>query len=154
MAPVFSKLNVGSFTAAYGRNRPMIQRVLNLGFTAWMIGGTYMALRAKPKGSKDSGEGRTSSKRKGKAGKGDDAGDATKPKRVQVDAVFYARLRAILRIVIPGIRSKEAMLLIMHSSLLVFRTAVSIYVANLDGKYVFVVVTRPLGAALTISAES
>jgi ATP-binding cassette, subfamily D (ALD), peroxisomal long-chain fatty acid import protein len=130
MAPAFSKPDVRRFAAVYGRNRPMIQRVLNLGFTAWMIGGTYYALRAKPK---DSGEGRAGSKRKGKAGK-DDAGDATKPKRVQVDAVFYARLRAILRIVIPGIRSKEAMLLIMHSSLLVFRTAVSIYVANLDGK--------------------
>jgi ATP-binding cassette, subfamily D (ALD), peroxisomal long-chain fatty acid import protein len=130
MAPVFSKIDIGRFAAVYGRNRPMIQRVLNLGFTAWMIGGTYYALRAKPK---DSGEGRAGSKRKGKAGK-DNTGDATKPKRVQVDAVFYARLRAILRIVIPGIRSKEAMLLIMHSSLLVFRTAISIYVANLDGK--------------------
>ncbi len=56
----------------------------------------------------------------------------------QVDAVFYQRLSRILRIVIPSIRSKEAMLLVMHSSLLIFRTAISLYVAALDGKYVLV----------------
>ena len=57
-------------------------------------------------------------------------------RRKQVDAVFYQRLSNILRIVIPGIRSKEAMLLCMHSSLLIFRTVISLYVAALDGKYV------------------
>jgi ATP-binding cassette, subfamily D (ALD), peroxisomal long-chain fatty acid import protein len=53
-----------------------------------------------------------------------------------VDALFYQRLSTILRIVIPSIRSKEALLLVMHSSLLIFRTAISLYVAALDGKYV------------------
>ena len=52
----------------------------------------------------------------------------------QVDDVFYKRLSNILRIVIPGIKSKEALLLCMHSSLLVFRTVISLYVASLDGK--------------------
>jgi len=52
----------------------------------------------------------------------------------QVDDVFYKRLSNILRIVIPGIKSKEALLLCMHSSLLIFRTAISLYVASLDGK--------------------
>ena len=133
MAPVFSKPQIQAFTRAYGRNRPLIQRILNLGFAAWMIGGTYLALQAKPR---DPGQGRTKHKSGGGRGKNtaSDKDGSSKPKRVQVDAVFYARLRAILRIVIPGIRSKEAMLLVMHTSLLVFRTAVSIYVANLDGK--------------------
>lgn len=54
----------------------------------------------------------------------------------QVDAVFYQRLSNILKIVIPSIRSKEAMLLFMHSSLLIFRTVISLYVAALDGMYV------------------
>lgn len=53
---------------------------------------------------------------------------------LQVDALFYQRLSVILRIVIPSIRSKEALLLVTHSSLLVFRTAISLYVAALDGK--------------------
>jgi len=52
----------------------------------------------------------------------------------QVDDVFYKRLSNILKIVIPGIKSKEALLLCMHSSLLIFRTAISLYVASLDGK--------------------
>ena len=55
---------------------------------------------------------------------------------MQVDAVFYQRLSHILRIVIPGIRSKEALLLFMHSSLLIFRTVISLYVAGLDGRSV------------------
>ncbi|KAG9314614.1 adrenoleukodystrophy protein [Chiua virens] len=58
------------------------------------------------------------------------------PPRVAVDALFYQRLRVILRIVIPSVRSKEALLLVMHSSLLVLRTAISLYVAALDGKIV------------------
>ena len=52
----------------------------------------------------------------------------------QIDAVFYQRLSAILRIVIPSLRSKEALLLVMHSSLLIFRTVISLYVAALDGR--------------------
>ena len=55
---------------------------------------------------------------------------------MQVDAVFYQRLSMILRIVIPSIRSKEAGLLFMHSSLLIFRTVISLYVAALDGRCV------------------
>jgi len=56
------------------------------------------------------------------------------PSAEQVDDIFYKRLSNILRIVIPGIKSKEALLLCMHSSLLIFRTAISLYVASLDGK--------------------
>lgn len=129
MAPVFSKMDLDRFSAAYSRHRPTIQRLLNVGFAVWTLGSTYYGLTAK---RKDSGQARASSRRKAKdGGKGN---DSAQPQRVRVDAVFYQRLRVLLRIVIPGIRSKEAMLLIMHSSLLVFRTAISIYVANLDGK--------------------
>lgn len=55
---------------------------------------------------------------------------------IQVDAVFFTRLRRILRIVIPSIRSKEATLLILHSIFLVLRTLLSLYVASLDGAIV------------------
>jgi ATP-binding cassette subfamily D (ALD) long-chain fatty acid import protein len=42
----------------------------------------------------------------------------------------------LLRIVIPGFRSKEFLLLMTHSGFLVFRTLVSLYVADLDGRLV------------------
>ncbi|KAG8851540.1 hypothetical protein FRB91_007773 [Serendipita sp. 411] len=132
MPPVFSKPDLKPYADAYIRHRPNIQRVLNLGFAVWTIGGTYWALQAKPK---NAGQGRGSSRRS-KKGEANAAGDSSKPKRVQIDALFYQRLKALLRIVIPGIRSREAMLLVMHSSLLVFRTAISIYVAKLDGRVV------------------
>jgi ATP-binding cassette subfamily D (ALD) long-chain fatty acid import protein len=130
MAPAFSKMDVERFTAAYSRNRPTIQRLLRLAFAAWTLGSTYYGLTAR---RGDSGQARANNRRKKDGGKGN---EAAKPHRVRIDAVIYQRLRVILRIVIPGIRSKEAMLLIMHSSLLVFRTAISIYVANLDGRCV------------------
>ncbi|KAJ3486150.1 hypothetical protein NLI96_g4434 [Meripilus lineatus] len=70
---------------------------------------------------------------------------------MQVDAVFYQRLSHILKIVIPSIRSKEALLLFMHSSLLIFRTVISLYVAALDGKIVASLVrAQPLSFLLNI----
>jgi ATP-binding cassette subfamily D (ALD) long-chain fatty acid import protein len=76
----------------------------------------------------------SASKGKGKAREQLSSAEAGKPPRVAIDAVFYQRLSRILRLVIPGLRSKEALLLVMHSSLLIFRTAISLYVAALDGK--------------------
>lgn len=73
----------------------------------------------------DSGGGKRG--RRGKKGKGP---------RVDVDAVFFQRLRRLLRIVIPGTSSKEAMLLIMHTTFLILRTFISLYVAELDGRIV------------------
>ncbi|EXX78280.1 uncharacterized protein OCT59_022927 [Rhizophagus irregularis] len=61
---------------------------------------------------------------------------ARQKKRVEVDAIFFERLKRILKIVIPGIRSKELWLLIIHSGFLVFRTILSVYVAALDGRIV------------------
>lgn len=42
----------------------------------------------------------------------------------------------LLRIVIPGLRSKEAFLLLSHTIFLVLRTMLSLYVADLDGRIV------------------
>ncbi|XP_006454612.1 hypothetical protein AGABI2DRAFT_147969 [Agaricus bisporus var. bisporus H97] len=115
-------------TRTYANNRPLIQRVLNISFGFYFLGTTYYGLFGAKKGTRS---------RKGK-GKIQIGGKSTEERseRVAVDAVFYQRLARILRIVIPGIRSKEALLLLMHSSLLVFRTAISLYVAALDGKIV------------------
>lgn len=49
---------------------------------------------------------------------------------------FWQRFRALLRIVIPSIRSREALLLLAHSCFLVLRTVLSLAVAKLDGRIV------------------
>ncbi|KAH8835936.1 ABC transporter transmembrane region 2-domain-containing protein [Flagelloscypha sp. PMI_526] len=123
------KASVANFTKFYSSHRPAIQRALNFTFILYVLGTTYKGLSARPPSSGSSRKGRST---KGK----DDKEDDNKPQRVAVDALFYQRLSAILKIVIPGFRSKEALLLVMHSSLLIFRTAISLYVASLDGKIV------------------
>ncbi len=62
--------------------------------------------------------------------------------KVRVDAVFAARLRRLLAIVLPGIRSKEFALLALHTCFLVSRTLLSIYVSRLDGTIVQAIVDR------------
>lgn len=54
----------------------------------------------------------------------------------QVDAIFWQRLARLLRIVLPSYRSQEASLLLLHSFFLVARTALSLYIASLDGAIV------------------
>ncbi|KAF9265656.1 hypothetical protein L218DRAFT_1075743 [Marasmius fiardii PR-910] len=119
------KEQISLFSKSYSAHRPLVQRILNISFVLYVLGTTFRGLSARPA--------RPSALSRG--GKSNDK-DAGKSSRVAVDAIFYQRLARILKIVIPGIRSKEAMLLFMHSSLLVFRTAISLYVAALDGKIV------------------
>ncbi|KIK71371.1 hypothetical protein GYMLUDRAFT_186063 [Collybiopsis luxurians FD-317 M1] len=121
------KKHLDQLSKLYAARRPLIQRVLNISFVLYVLGTTYRGFvsRPAPLGS--------SSKQKKSKGKDEDSG---RPPRVAVDALFYRRLRHILSILIPGMRSKEALMIIMHSSLLVLRTAISVYVAALDGKIV------------------
>ncbi|KAG8888118.1 hypothetical protein FRB98_008384 [Tulasnella sp. 332] len=122
-----SRLPKGKHLAStYALHRPVIQRAITVSFVLYILGNSYYAF-ARPQANSSSRTSKRSSKGKGKDGK---------PPRVEVDAVFYERLSGLLRIVIPGLKSKEAMLLVMHSSFLVFRTVLSLYVADLDGKIV------------------
>ncbi|KAF7597619.1 hypothetical protein BBP40_000097 [Aspergillus hancockii] len=57
-------------------------------------------------------------------------------KKVGVNREFFRSLLRLLKIVIPGWRSKELRLLMGHSVFLVLRTLLSLYVAELDGKLV------------------
>lgn len=63
-------------------------------------------------------------------------GEATTRKRVEINREFFKNLLRLLKIVIPGWKSKELKLLISHSFFLVIRTFISLYVAELDGKLV------------------
>ncbi|MCJ1432838.1 hypothetical protein MMC27_002196 [Xylographa pallens] len=63
-------------------------------------------------------------------------GEATIKKRVELNREFFKNLLRLLKIVMPGWRSKELRLLLTHSFFLVIRTLISLYVAELDGKLV------------------
>ncbi|KAK2861347.1 hypothetical protein FQN49_004298 [Arthroderma sp. PD_2] len=71
------------------------------------------------------------------AGAGSDSkeGGASR-KKVGLNREFLRNLLRLLKIVIPGWKSKELRLLISHSVFLVLRTLLSLYVAELDGKLV------------------
>ncbi|EQB52522.1 ABC transporter transmembrane region 2 [Colletotrichum gloeosporioides Cg-14] len=63
--------------------------------------------------------------------------DVTKKRRkVELNREFFRSLLRLLKIVIPGWRSKEARLLISHSFFLVVRTLISLKVAAMDGAIV------------------
>ncbi|KAB5586008.1 ABC transporter transmembrane region 2-domain-containing protein [Coniochaeta sp. 2T2.1] len=59
-----------------------------------------------------------------------------KRKRVELNREFFRSLLKLLKIVVPGWRSKEARLLISHSFFLVLRTLISVKVAAMDGAIV------------------
>lgn len=69
---------------------------------------------------------------------GDDTAESSgiPRKKVELNREFLLNLLRLLKIVIPGWKSKELRLLISHTVFLVLRTVLSLYVAELDGKLV------------------
>lgn len=59
-----------------------------------------------------------------------------KRRKIELDRTFFKNLLRLLRICIPGWRSKEMRLLLTHSLCLVVRTLISLKVAAMDGKLV------------------
>ncbi|OAP55849.1 hypothetical protein AYL99_10001 [Fonsecaea erecta] len=68
--------------------------------------------------------------------KNDKQQEEHRKKRVEINREFFRNLLRLLKIVIPGWRSKELRLIVSHSVFLVIRTLLSLYVAELDGKVV------------------
>ncbi|CAJ2511869.1 Uu.00g074940.m01.CDS01 [Anthostomella pinea] len=65
-----------------------------------------------------------------------DGTDTTAKKKVELNREFFRSLGRLLKIVVPGVRSKETRLLISHSFFLVVRTVISLKVAEMDGAIV------------------
>ena len=63
-------------------------------------------------------------------------------KRISVNDAFCKQLVHLLRIIIPGLWTKECALLALHTASLVSRTFLSVYVAQLDGYIVKAIVQR------------
>ncbi|KAM3441905.1 hypothetical protein MY4824_001319 [Beauveria thailandica] len=77
-----------------------------------------------------------SSRRAAVSQPGDASGPDAPRKKVALDREFFRSLMRLIRIVVPGWRSKEARLLISHSFFLVLRTLISLKVAEMDGAIV------------------
>lgn len=137
-----ARAHLHALLAAYLHHRPTIQKGLTGGFVLYCIGSTYLSLTGR--GVKAGRESSASTKKRGKGGLCLTIGSlralipvGSKSTRGSVnDPLFFSRLKKLIRIVIPSLRSREAAMLALHSAFLLARTALSLYVADLDGRYV------------------
>lgn len=67
---------------------------------------------------------------------------SSEKKRGALDPLFLRQLLVLLKIMVPGIFSKEAGIIALHSFILVCRTFLSIYVAGLEGRIVKAIVQK------------
>jgi len=110
----------------YMAHRTGAQRVLTAGFVVFCIysaAGNLLGKYHKPGQETGSSKSRKRSRRK-----------STTNKTSVSDPVFQQNLKRLLRIVIPSLKSRESAMLLLHTVFLVARTALSLYVADLDGR--------------------
>ena len=120
---------ISEFTSLYLKHRTKISRAVYLTLFVALIHRIHNAIAEQEAASRRQAELRS------RPSTGEvDVGQ--KKKRVEINREFFRNLLRLLKIVIPGIRSKEFRLLISHSVFLVLRTLLSLYVAELDGKVV------------------
>ncbi|WWC88124.1 uncharacterized protein L201_003028 [Kwoniella dendrophila CBS 6074] len=137
------RTNLKKFLDVYLQHRPIIQRILTAGFVLYCIGTTFAALTGRASVKSKSGDG--GGRRKGGGGSRDSKKTTASPN----DPLFHIRLKRLLRIVIPSLKSREAIMLALHSTFLVTRTGISLYVAELDGRIVSSLVTAQPALFLT-----
>ncbi|KAI1139632.1 ABC transporter transmembrane region 2 [Hypoxylon sp. FL0543] len=124
------KSTVAQLTQLYVKNRTRISRAVYLTLLVALVNRVRHAISEQKAASAREAamrkSGTTSS----------DGGDATKKKKVELNREFFKSLLRLLRIVVPGARSKETRLLVSHSFFLVIRTLISLKVAEMDGAIV------------------
>lgn len=78
--------------------------------------------------------------------------EKAKKKNIAVDREFFQRIWRILKIILPGVKTKEFGILFLHSAALVTRTFLSLYIAQLEGMMVKAIVqTDAYQFAFTLS---
>lgn len=121
---------ISVLTDLYLKNRTKISRAVYLSLLVALIGRIYHAISEQKAASIH----QAALQQRPGTTSGD--GGATGRRRVEINREFFRNLLRLLKIVIPGWKSKELRLLISHSVFLVVRTLISLYVAELDGKLV------------------
>lgn len=119
---------ISQLTTLYLRHRTKISRAVYLTLFIALINRIRNAISEQKAASLRAQE------RKKK--KGTVSADGEVRKKVELNREFFKSLFRLLKIVVPGWRSKELRLLISHSFFLVVRTLISLYVAELDGRLV------------------
>lgn len=122
---------LSSLTSLYLRHRTSISRGVYLALFAALAKRIHNAI-SEQKAASQQVELRR--KQPGTSSLGSD--EQPRKKRVEINREFFKNLLRLLKIVIPGWRSKELRLLVSHSVFLVLRTLLSLYVAELDGRLV------------------
>jgi ATP-binding cassette subfamily D (ALD) long-chain fatty acid import protein len=126
---------VADLTRHYLANRSRISRAIWITLFVALVNRVRHAISEQKAASvRDSAQrasrsGTTSSSSTGEQG-------AAPKKKVALDREFFRSLLRLLKIVIPGWKSKETRLLISHSFFLVLRTLISLRVAEMDGAIV------------------
>lgn len=118
-------------TTLYVKHRTRISRTVYLALFLALTNRIRNAIREQKAAAARAAEAR----RRGPV-TGQSSGEATGRKKVELNREFFRNLRRLLKICIPGWRSKEMGLLASHSVFLVLRTLISLYVAELDGRLV------------------
>lgn len=121
---------IDQFTALYLQHRTRISRAVYLTLFVALLNRIRNAINEQKAATRRQAEARK------RPSTGQAEGEATSRKRVEINREFFKNLLRLLKIVIPGWKSKELRLLISHSIFLVIRTLISLYVAELDGRLV------------------
>ncbi len=124
---------ISRLTTLYLTHRTKISRTVYVTLTLALINRVRNAVSEQKAASIHQAQLRA--QRSGTATSSDEAEKKAR-KKVELNSEFFRNLWRLLKIVIPGWKSKELRLLISHSFFLIIRTLISLYVAELDGKLV------------------
>ncbi|KAI1417919.1 ABC transporter transmembrane region 2-domain-containing protein [Hypoxylon sp. FL1857] len=124
------KSTVAQLTQLYVKNRTRISRAVYLTLLIALVNRVRHAISEQKAASA-----REAAKRQSGT-TSSDGSDTTKKKKVELNREFFKSLLRLLKIVVPGARSKETRLLVSHSFFLVVRTLISLKVAEMDGAIV------------------
>jgi ATP-binding cassette subfamily D (ALD) long-chain fatty acid import protein len=124
---------VSQLTSMYLRNRTRISRAVYIALFVGLVNRIRSLIADQKRASAREAAERAEKRGTTSISEGD---DAEKRKRVGLNREFFRSLLRLLRIVLPGWRTKEMGLLISHSFFLVLRTLISVKVAAMDGAIV------------------
>ncbi|KAH8706540.1 ABC transporter transmembrane region 2-domain-containing protein [Ilyonectria robusta] len=122
---------VSRLTGLYVSNRTRISRAVWITLFLALVNRIRHAISEQKAASV-----REAANRAARRGTTSSGSEETPRKKVELNRDFFRSLLRLLRIVVPGWRSKEARLLMSHSFFLVVRTLISLRVAEMDGAIV------------------